>query len=392
LKLDASDALTTRCPFCATEVVLPEDLRPVKPPVIEMVTLDTRPSEQKRKGWPPGATILLAIALIVAGAVVPNVISNRQAGALAAKLEVEQTGTARAVFFAQTAAATATPLPTPTPQYAEPVLTFGESGNGEGMFTRASYIAVDGKGNVYTADYEGGKVQRFNAAGEYLSQWRFGDSKTNLHGLSASFNGDVYLAYDQVIEQYDGASGKLLNQISHPEGGEFGDLAVNADGSLAAVWYEGRWGLITSIEGHREELDLFSPEGELVQAFPNFISAQTESLALDVNLAVDGAGTIYALSDSVIFQFSPEGKFLDRIDHLGDGPGQYRTARTLAVDGKGRIYVVDGRNVYVYAGGQQFVDVFSSPEFLNALAIDRQGGIWGAANEQVLRFERKERP
>jgi hypothetical protein len=299
------------------------------------------------------------------------------------------TGTARAVYFSQTAAVTATPPPTPAPtaQFAESVLSFGGKGAGPGLFTRASFVAVDGERTLYAAEYEGGQVQRFNLSGDYLSLWRFAGSETILHGLAASFDGDVYLAYDQVIDRVDGSTGKLIQRLTHPEGGEFGDLAVGADGRLYAVWYEGRWGFITSLEGHREELVVFSPEGEVLAATPNFISAQTDALALDVDIAVDGSGAVYALSDSVLFQFSPEGRFLDRVDHTGDGVGQFGSAHALALDGQGRVYLVTGERVYVYAGGQDFVDVFAGPEALNALCVDYEGALWGAADERLYRFE-----
>jgi hypothetical protein len=266
------------------------------------------------------------------------------------------------------------------------VLTFGEAGIGEGMFSRSGYITADGQGNVYVADYEGGRIQRFDTDGNYLSQWRVGDSQTFIHGMSAGYNGAVFVAYGQVIEQYEGSSGRRLKQMVYPEGGEFGDLAAMADGGLAAMWYEGRWGLITSLVGHREELVIFNSAGEIERQFPNFISAQTDSLALDVDLAVDGAGTIYALSDGVIFQFSPEGKFLDRINHLGDQPGQYRSANAFAVDGQGRLFIVDAREISVYDAEQRFIDLFSSPDYIDALVIDPTGGIWAAARSQVIRF------
>ena len=46
------------------------------------------------------------------------------------------------------------------------------------------------------------------------------------------------------------------------KGGEYGDLAITPDGNLAAVWYEGRWGIITSLEGHSEALDIYNSKGQ----------------------------------------------------------------------------------------------------------------------------------
>ncbi len=396
LKVEDHDETTTHCPFCGTEVILPAELR--QAPEVQVINIstryerepirvDARPIPEKSAPKRSFPFIWLALLLLI-GFAVPTLLSRYQQAQLSQELEIHQTGTAMAIIFTRTAAPTFTPLPTitPTPQFASPVLSFGQAGIGAGMFNRAGHIAADGQGNLYVADYEGGRIQRFDQEGKYLSQWRVGNSQTFIHGMSADYNGTVYVAYDEQLEVFEGSSGRRLKQLAYPQEGEFGSLAVTSDGRLAAMWYEGRWGLITSIEGHREELVIYNSAGEIEQQFPNIISGQTDSLALDVTLAVDGAGTIYALSDGVIFQFSPEGKFVDRINHLGDQTGQYRSANNFTVDGQGRLYMVDGQQISVYSSDQSFVDSFTSPEYIESLVITPDGGIWGTSETQVIRF------
>ena len=391
LQVENSESATTRCSFCNSVVLLPDELHPPPRLEVQVVGLSSTPP---RPVAPVGKVVTTSFAFIIVafllllGFAVPAIISGVQKAQLAQALQVEQTATLQALIATQTAAPTQTPPPTltPTPQYASPVLTFGGEGIGEGLFNNAGHIALDGQGNVYVADYVGGRIQRFDTQGRYLPQCRVGNRQTFIHGLSATYAGQVFVAHEQVIDQYDGATGKAVNQLTHPDGGEFGSLAATADGNLAAVWYEGRWGLITSLEGHREELVIFNGDGQIIRQFPNFISTQTEALALDVNLVVDGAGTIFALSDGVIFKFSPEGKFLDQINALGDQEGQFISANSLAIDGQGRMYVVDGRQISVYEANQRFIDRFDSPEYLNSVVLDRSGGIWGAADDRVIHF------
>jgi DNA-binding beta-propeller fold protein YncE len=49
--------------------------------------------------------------------------------------------------------------------------SWGEPGRGPGQFNVPHGIAVDSDGTVYVADRENSRVQRFNAAGEYIDEW-----------------------------------------------------------------------------------------------------------------------------------------------------------------------------------------------------------------------------
>ena len=51
------------------------------------------------------------------------------------------------------------------------LLTWGESGTGPGQFNIVHNIAVDSEGWVYIADRENHRIQVFNSAGKYETQW-----------------------------------------------------------------------------------------------------------------------------------------------------------------------------------------------------------------------------
>jgi outer membrane protein assembly factor BamB len=276
--------------------------------------------------------------------------------------------------------------PSPTPAYAQAVMHFGTNGIGPGMLNDARYLAIDGNSIIYVADYQGGRIQAFDETGKYLSQWKMGDSNTIIEGLSANQKGDVFVSADGFIYEYEGATGKFLMKLADPNGGEYGDLNSTSDGNLAGVWYQGRWGMITSLEGHRDDLVIYNPLAKITLRLPSFISGQTGDLALDTNLAIDGLGNIYALSDSVIYKFSPAGKYINRFGSSGDQPGQFSSPTSIAVDGQGRIFVGDTEVIDIFTPDGRFVTSFPAQAPADKMAFDQKGALWVVSRDKVIKY------
>ena len=385
---EGSDSPTIHCQYCDTDVLLPEELRPRRPVQVEYISAPVLPSPPVAVRAQSGGGGWLALAIIVLVLIVVGMLTipdyfDRQSRTAA--LVAQQTANAHRLTPAgPQAAGTPTPGPTltPTPSFANQVSRFGKSGTGPGLLDDARYIAVDGAGDIFVADLQTGRVQRFDANGVYQSQWRVGEKNAFILGMTASHSGDVFVAYDRLIARYDGKTGKLLQQISDPRGGSFGDLYATPDGRLLAVWYQARSGFITSLEGHQEDLFVFDNDGKVLFSVPSVISSHSGALALDVSITADGTGSIYALSDSQIYQFSSEGKYLNRFS----GPDELGVTYGIAVDGQGRIYVNSGDKVHVFSAQQRLLDTFSTGALLREFAIDEQGGIWGVASDTVIEY------
>jgi outer membrane protein assembly factor BamB len=271
-------------------------------------------------------------------------------------------------------------------------VSFGEEGIGPGQFNDARYLAIDGDGILYVADYQGGRIQAFDASGKYLRQFTVGNSKTIIHGMTANHEGKVFIAAGHVpdILEYDGKTGQSLGKLTASNGGEFGEMFATANGGLAATWYEGRWGIITSLEGHRDDLVLFDAQGKIGLTIPSFISNQTGDLALDNYVTVDGLRRIFVLSDGVVYAFSPEGQYLDKFGSIGDQPGQFNYPRAIIVDGQGRIYVGDTRAVHVFTADGRFVTDFPTLAAVESMVIDEKGTLWVLGGEKVTQYVRQE--
>ncbi len=365
---------TVRCPFCANEVVVPLEVR-------RDAALYPA-SGSRSRGNSLVVVISVAIVLILGG-VVFAIVSANQAVSDSSRLlpQAPKSTTAPPTVVNS-------PTPVPTLAFAVPGLSFGEKGIGPGQFNDARYLAVDGSGTLYVADYSDDRVQAFDASGKYLSQFSVGDGNTIIHGLAADHQGRVYVAVGHVpdIQIYDGKSGQLLGKLANPAGGEFGMLAATAGGGLAGAWYEGRWGLITSVEGHRDDLLLFDAQGKVALTITGFISAQTGDVALDNYIAVDGLGKIFALSDGVVYVFSPQGKYLDKFDGTGGQTIQYSNPRSICVDGQDRVYIGDTQVVHVYTGDGRLIADFPVRSGPDSMAVDEQGSLWLLSGDQVTKY------
>lgn len=380
------DTPTIRCPYCNTAVIVPEELRaePETPTFVNVMVTQAAQDAARARTLPKKdaawmAWIFIAIVFVALGAILlPILLSSSAVAGVSQVLPFGATPTPTATI---TPTVTVTPTPTATPAYMIADLSFGEEGIGPGKFNDARYIDLDQQGTVYVADYQGGRVQAFDTSGKYLRQWTLGERSTIFAGLAADRQGRVYVSVGNGIAGVDGQSGEIVTEIVNPAGGTYGDLVVDAQGRLAAAWYEGRWGLITTLEGHREGLIFYDAKGQPLLELPSFISNQTGALALDNTITVDGQGSIYALSDGVMYKFAPDGKYLDQWDISAEVSG----GSALAVDGQGRVYIANVRSVYIYSPTGRLEKQFPVDSVWD-LAVADDGSLWVVGNERVTRY------
>ncbi len=285
--------------------------------------------------------------------------------------------------------ATRVPSPTPTPGFASAVAQFGGKGTGAGLFNDARSIALDGAGNIYVGDYEGGRVQVFDANGKYTTQWRVGNSKTIISNMAADRKGMVLVVADGQVLRIEGATGKSLGSLEYPGGNKFDSIAMMTDGGVLAMWYEEQFGMITSIQGHRDDLVRFDATGKVTNVIRGIISNQTGDPELETHLAVDGLGTIYALGgefEPSVFKFTPEGKFVNKFGSRGSEPGQFSSPRAIAVDNQSRVYVADSQGIQVFDSNGRFLDLFKSGVFPSAMVFNDKNELFTVSNTQVVEF------
>jgi DNA-binding beta-propeller fold protein YncE len=260
--------------------------------------------------------------------------------------------------------------------FATQTLNFGSEGIGPGMFKDARAIAVDASGKIYVGEYSGGRIQVFDPAGKFITQWTV-DPKMPLTGMAADRNGIVYVVQSGTISRHEGLTGRLLGQLGYAGGWGFDDVVVTADGGLVAAWYK-----------NRDDIVRFNPEGQVVRTIRAAISSVTDEAELDTHVAVDGLGSIYALGtfSNTVFKFSPEGKFITRFGDDGDQPGQFRAPSAIAVDGKGRVYVSDFKGIQVFDTNGRYLAVFDPGGTASGMVFNDKDELFVAARNHVLRL------
>ena len=252
------------------------------------------------------------------------------------------------------------------PGFAAPALEFGSEGIGAGQFKDARSVAVDTGGRIYVGEYLGGRIQVFDSQGKFLTQWML-DPKAAVYDLEVDRKGVVYVAQPRATYRYSAATGELLGEVAKPPSNPhdtYYDVEVGLDGSLYAI--SGQYNLVH-----------IGPDGAFRTEI-NLREKTSEDGSFE-RLAVDGQGNMYVMgrSDQTVYKLSPNGKFINRFGGRGNGPGQFSSANSIAVDGQGRIYVSDsGRGVHVFDNDGRYLDSFGGNIVIFGMAIDDRNEIF----------------
>ncbi len=266
-------------------------------------------------------------------------------------------------------------LPQPTApaesdSFAQVIFSFGKEGTGQGLFQDARAIAVDPQGNIYVGEYETGRIQRFDQKGQFQGGW-MSEGEAPLQSIAADRDGHLYAVRSGKILKYEGATGKLLATFDSNKD-SYQDLTVMPDGNLLAFSYRGE-----------DNLVILSPAGKVLEQIENVISGQTDNSELEIDVAVDGLGRIFALGqfNGAVFRFSAEGKFEDKVTTAGP-----LELSALAVDGQSRVYVVSGfSTINVFdIDGKSIAQIKSVKGAIRSMTFDQQGDLYVVTSEQKV--------
>jgi sugar lactone lactonase YvrE len=268
-------------------------------------------------------------------------------------------------------------VPTANPFGAE--LTFGGKGTGAGLFDDARDVGVDAEGNIYVSDYINGYIHRFNASGTFQSNWMTEKQPGPLLAMAVDRGGNVYGVRGGSIYKYEGKTGNLIRKIT-TSGINYRDIVVLNDGNLLAFG---------NGSGASDDLVRMDANGKVLRRFNKVVSTQTERPETLLKVAVDGLGTMFAVSNYsyAVFKFTPEGKYDNKFGSRGDGEGEFRSPGAIAVDNQSRIYVSDSGGIKVFDASGRYLELIPiRGAYVHGIVFNDKNEMFIVAGNQVSKF------
>jgi hypothetical protein len=394
--VEVADVPAVKCRYCGTSVPVPAEFRPQKPQVIiQQITPDytQQYTQAVKTSSRAGCVITVVILVLTLGIVgyslfaatssVQTVLDTVQTSLQDSGIRVEMPN-GKPIQLPGVPVTEATPAPT----FASIVLEFGEKGNGPGLMDDARYVAIDKDGNIWTADYQDGRVQKFDPSGKFelLIQVPPDKNDNNYIGdLAADYAGNLYVTRGGDILKYSIADGELLATFA----GNFPDtryesLAIDATNTVYALH-------TTASDNSLIKLDA---NGKTLQRWDEIVtSVNKKDAAMDLGVAVDGVGNIYIASSfgNQVYIYDKSVKFVDRFGQQGSEPGQFSSPRGIVVDGQRHVYVHSSRGIDQFDTGGRYLGSLPINYQKGApmgLTVDREGFVYVVTNQgKVLKYQ-----
>ncbi len=377
--VEVADAPSVQCRYCGSSVPVPAEYRPQKPQVViqQIATPDygTQYAQAVKASSRTGCIITVVILVLTFGIVgyalfattssVQTVINTVQTGLQESGIDVQLPGS----------------------DAANTVLEFGDKGSGPGLMDDPRYVAIDSDDNIWVADYQDGRVQKFDPTGKFKLLIQVpADSNDNtlIDGLAADLQGNLYVTRGGDILKYSTADGKLLKTFP----GKFPDtryqaLTVDATNTLYVLH-------TTASDNSLIKLDA---DGKTLQRWDKIVTTvNKKDAAMELTVAVDGVNNIYLSSffGEAVYVYDKDGKYVNRFSAKKDAqdsgsPGQ------IVVDGKNNIYVDSFGTINHFDTSGRYLDSLPTDYTKGSpmgLTVDRQGFIYVVTNQgKVLKYQ-----
>lgn len=252
----------------------------------------------------------------------------------------------------------------------------GRGSNAQGILSSPSGVAVAGDGKIFIIDAGNNRVQKFDETGAFLLEWGsagVGNSEFNFStygessGIIADASNNVYVAdtNNNRIQKFD-ANGAYITQwgdqstMQYPLG-----LAIAPNGNI----------VVADSGNHR--FQEFTPDGSFVSAWGAQGTSQGEFKSPSA-IAYDSTGARYVMDKNNfrIQKFTAEGVFVTAWGSRGSGASQFDYVTSIALDSANRVYAADGGNgrVQVFGPDGAYLGEYKSEgclpgQFLRQVAV-----------------------
>ncbi len=241
------------------------------------------------------------------------------------------------------------------------ITTWGSYGSADGHFAAPTGIAVDSSGYVYVSD-QAHRVQKFDSNGNFISKfgsWGSGDGQFIFpNWIAVDSSGNVYISDERNarVQKFDsngnflakwGSYGSGNGQFNWPEG-----IGVDSSGNVYVSDHQAL--------GHAERrVQKFDSNGTFIAKWGSEGTGDGQFHG-PMGIAVDSSGYVYISDANTDFythndsmqKFDSNGNFIAKWGSYGSGNGQFNSPQGVAVDAGGKVYVADAGNnrIQVFRG------------------------------------------
>lgn len=240
------------------------------------------------------------------------------------------------------------------------------SSTADGSVYFPTSIALDSSGNVYVTDSSNHRVQKFDAAGNFLMKFGSqgsGDGQFSYpNGIAVNSDNEILVfdRYNSRVEKFD-STGQFLSQ--------FGSLGTG-DGQFAAPGNSPKVGFVLDSQGNLYATDELNSRVQKFDSLGAFVAnygkygAHEGEIKYANAITVDASGNLYILDvdNRKVLKYDSSRTLVTSFGSDGSGDGQFGYAEDVDAGPDGNIYVMDSDNnrIVVFASNGTFVKTIGS--------------------------------
>ena len=287
------------------------------------------------------------------------------------------------------------------------ITKWGSPGSGNGQFAIPNGVAVDPAGNVYVADSDNHRVQKFTSNGRFIRKWGTrGPAPGQLDypvGVATDSRGNVYVvenSFDNQRVQKFTSTGAFIRQWGG-EGagdGQFSDPTAIATDAAGNVYVSDPGSPVPGFPGNNR-IQKFTSDGVFITKFGGTFGEGDGEFRIPYGVTTDPAGNVYVVDNRNhrIQKFTSNGAFITKWGRQGNANGQFQYPFLIATDPDGNVYVGDSDNqrIQKFTSNGRFVGKWGTRgtgdgqfQYPSGIAVDAGGNVFVAdgASSRIQKF------